>query len=107
MIFWSTWKVNFIIHPTKLISVSLLEARLSEFEVLYYNKLHIVKLSLLFKDTVDLQGQIFWNFFFLCFFFHGKRSIAITTIISEKRFEKYRKERELFTKTNFRKKCVF
>ena len=72
-------------------------------------QVHIVKLSLLFKDTVDLQGQIFWNFFFLYFFFffHVKRSIAITTIISEKRFEKYRKERELFTKTNFRKKCVF
>ena len=56
--------------------------------------------------TVDLQGQTF-SFSVFFFFFHVKPSIAITTKISEKCFEKYRKERELFTKTYFRKKvCI-
>ena len=46
-------------------STSLLEARLRICygEVLCYDKLYIVKLLLLFKDTVDLQGPIFLDFF--------------------------------------------
>ena len=48
-----------------MVSTSLLEARLRICyrEVLCYDKLHIVKLLLLFKDTVDLQGPIFFGFF--------------------------------------------
>ena len=44
----------------------LLEARhrICFREVLCYDKLHIVKLIFLFKDTVDLQKPIFLDFFF-------------------------------------------
>ena len=53
-----------------MVSTYLLEVRLRNCyrEVLCYDKLHIVKLLLLFKDTVDLKGPIFL-FFFL---FHVK-----------------------------------
>ena len=86
-----------------MVSTSLLEARLRICyrEVLCYDKLHIVKLLLLFKDTVDLQGPIFLDFFL----FHVKPSIAILTTVSKKTYEKYRSNRELFTKTHFRTKC--
>ena len=51
-----------------MVSTSLLEARLRICyrEVLCYDKLHIVKLLLLFKDTVDLHGPIFGFFPFSC-----------------------------------------
>ena len=56
--------------------------RICYWEVLRYDKLHIVKLLLLFKETVDLQGPIFSDFFL----FHVKPSIAILTIVSKKTF---------------------
>ena len=86
-----------------MISMSLLEARhrICFREVLCYDKLHIVKLILLFKDTDDLQEPIFLDFFL----FHFKPSIAILTTVSKKTFVKYRSNRELFTKRHFRTKC--
>lgn len=86
-----------------MISMSLLEARhrICFREVLCYDKLHIVKLILLFKDTDDLQEPIFLDFFL----FHVKPSIAILTTVSKKTFVKYRSNRELFTKRHFRTKC--
>ena len=86
-----------------MISMSLLEARhrICFREVLCYDKLHIVKLILLFMDTVDLQEPIFLDFFL----FHVKSSIAILTTVSKKTFVKYRSNRELFTKRHFRTKC--
>ena len=76
--------------------MSLLEARhrICFREVLCYDKLYIVKLIFLFKDTVDLQEPIFLDFFL----FHVKPSIAILTTVSKKTFVKYRSNRELFTK---------
>ena len=68
-----------------MVSISFLEARLRICyrEVLCYDKLHIVKLLLLFKETVDLPGPIFSDFFL----FHVKPSIAILTIVSKKNIE--------------------
>ena len=86
-----------------MVSISFLEAglKICHREVLRYDKLHIVKLLLLFKETVDLQGPIFSVFFL----FHVKPSIAILTTVSKKTFVKYQSNRELFTKTHFRTKC--
>ena len=66
-------------------------------------ELHILKLLLLPRDTVDLQRPIFWDFFF----FHVKPSISILTKVSKTTFVKYRCKRELFTQTYFRTKCEF
>ena len=109
MILWSTWSVNFIIHHTKLVSISLLEAQLSELEFLCYDKLHTAKPLLLFKDTVDLQGQFFFNFFFLSFFFffHVKPSIAIKTKISESVLKNIEKRASYLLKRIFGKKIVY
>ena len=99
MILWSTWSVNFIIHHTKLVSISLLEAQLSELEFLCYDKLHTAKPLLLFKDTVDLQGQFF--------FFHVKPSIAIKTKISESVLKNIEKRASYLLKRIFGKKvCI-
>ena len=86
-----------------MVSMSLVKARhrICFREVLCYEKLHIVKLILLFKDTVDLQELIFLDFFL----FHVKPSLAILATVSKKTFVKYRSNRELFTKKHFRTKC--
>ena len=47
-----------------MVSISFLEAglRICYWEVLRYDKLPIVRLLLLFKETVDLQGPFFFGF---------------------------------------------
>lgn len=59
------------------------------------------------RIQLTFKGKFFGIFLSLFFYFYVKPSIAITTKISKKCFEKYRKERELFTKTYFWKKvCI-